>query len=107
MSTQDLSQHTPSLFDAAPPLEAVNKTADEEKGTGDPSKDFVRWCFSLGSDFRNSPDITNLRSWAKKAKLKLKPADEDRLLEESRQLFGKRLELHLKNSRPISESNAV
>ena len=81
MSTHDLSQHTPSLFDAAPPPEAVKEAVNEDKGTGDPSKDFVRWCFSLGSDFRNSPDITNLRFWAKNSKLKLKPADEDRLLE--------------------------
>lgn len=78
----------------------ADQTVNEDKGTGKPSKEFVRWCFSLGSDFRNSPDITNLRFWAQKAKLKLKPGDEVRLLEEARQLFSKRLELDLKKSDP-------
>src|SRR5579862_5912479 len=50
----------PSLFDAPPPESYVQ------------AKDFVRWCCSFGADFRNSPDITNLRYWAQKNNVKIR-----------------------------------
>jgi hypothetical protein len=97
MSTHDLTHVTPSLFDAAPPV-SIENPIREGKDSGRMAKDFVRWCFSFGSDFRNSPDITNLRFWASKAKLRLRADEETRVLSESRQLFSKRLEAMMKKS---------
>ena len=63
------TQDTPTLFDAPPPA-AVTQ-----------AKDFVRWCWSFGTDFRNSPDIANLRYWAQKNKVKIKDRDEAEILQ--------------------------
>jgi hypothetical protein len=90
MSTHDLSQ-TPSLFDSPPPTAAVKEPVKEERGTVKLAKDFVRWCCSFGEDFRNSPDVTNLRYWARKSKLKMKERDEAEVLEFARPLFLKRI----------------
>ena len=98
MSTRDLSHETPSLFDAH--LPSFVETPEEEKGAANPAKDFVRWCCSFGSDFRNSPDVTNLRYWARKNKLKFKERDEGSILETARPLFLKRVELLVKKSEP-------
>src|SRR3989304_8645671 len=114
MSRRDLSQQTPSLFDSLPPLVVTEEPAKiateepvkEEKGAPRLAKDFVRWCFGFGPGFRNSPDITNLRYWAQKSKLKLKPGDESRLLRESRELFDKRLEVLMKKpGDPVLDSS--
>ena len=85
---RELNQDTPSLFDAPPPP-AVSH-----------ARDFVRWCCSLGDEFRNSPDITNLRYWARKNKLKFKEREEDEILQVARPLFLKRLEQLVKKSEP-------
>lgn len=56
------------------------------------AKDFVRWCCSFGADFRNSPDITNLRYWAQKNNVKIKERDEREILETARPIFLKKIE---------------
>jgi len=91
MSTRDLSQ-APSLFDAPPPTAAVKEPVKEERGTLKLARDFVRWCCSVGERFRNSPDIVNLRYWARKNKLKMKEREESEILEFARPLFLKRIE---------------
>lgn len=70
----------PSLFDA-PPSESYVQ-----------AKDFVRWCCSFGADFRNSPDIANLRYWAQKNNVKIKERDEREILETARPIFLKKIE---------------
>src|SRR5207244_11692267 len=69
---RELSQDTPTLFDAPPPRTISH------------AKDFVRWCCSFGSDFRNSPDVANLRYWARKNKVKIIESDEVEILEAAR-----------------------
>ena len=56
------------------------------------AKDFIRWCFSFGSDFRNSPDIINLRIWSQKLKLRFENAEESEVITEARRLYLKRLD---------------
>ena len=94
MSTRDFRQDTPSLFETPPPATAEK----EEKGTDRLAKDFVRWCCSFGADFRNSPDVTNLRYWIHKNKLKIKQREEAEILDSARSLFVKRIELLIKKS---------
>ena len=75
--TQEIS---PSLFDAPPPASYLQ------------AKDFVRWCCSFGADFRNSPDVTNLRFWAKKANVTIHKSEEEEVLSTARSLFLRRVE---------------
>jgi hypothetical protein len=80
---------TPSLFDSTSseiPLADIGSGSSEKL-----ARDFVRWCFSFGETFRNSPDATNLKYWAKKAKLKIRESDEAGILSEARKLYQKRL----------------
>ena len=74
------------MFDAAPPVSYLYE------------KDFVRWCWSFGNDFRNSPDITNLRYWAQKNKVNINERDEVEILETARPLFLKRIEQAVRKS---------
>ena len=94
MSTRDISQETPSLFDATPPagVPDILEATKDEKGTDKLAKDFVRWCFSFGTTFRNSPDVTNLRYWAQKTKSKIEGNEEAEILAAARPLFFKRIE---------------
>ena len=87
--TQD-TQDTPTLFDAPPPP-AVSQ-----------AKDFVRWCCSFGTDFRNSPDIANLRYWAQKNKVKIKELEEPEILQAARVAFLKRLAQQVRKSEPVN-----
>jgi hypothetical protein len=89
--SQDLS---PSLFDAPPPLSYLH------------AKDFVRWCCSFGSSFRNSPDITNLRYWAQKNKIKIKERDEADILDTARPLFMKRVEQAVRKAERAERTEA-
>jgi len=92
---------TPSLFDVPPavlPAPAVEAPAREDRGTDQLAKDFIRWCFSFGSDFRNSPDVINLRTWCGKAKFKLHDHEESEVLVEARRLYFKRIEQTLKKA---------
>jgi hypothetical protein len=85
---------TPSLF--TPELlngsESTDVVASPEKSTDAIARDFVRWCWSFGSDFHNSPDITNLRSWLRKGHLSPSASEEEEILVEARRLFLKRVE---------------
>ena len=76
---RELSQDAPSLFDAPPSPTYLH------------AKEFVRWCCSFGNDFRNSPDITNLRYWAHKNKVKIKEREEIDILTVARPEFLKRV----------------
>ena len=85
---------TPSLF--TPELlngnDSIEVVESREKSTDVLARDFVRWCWSFGSDFRNSPDITNLRSWLGKGNLTPSASDEEEILVEARRLFLKKVE---------------
>ena len=101
MSTGNLFEQTPSALRAPPPATDVDepsKDEKDEKGTVRLAKDFVRWCCSFGAGFRNSPDFTNLRYWARKNKLKIKEREEAEVLEIARPLFFKRLEQETQKS---------
>ena len=73
-----------SLFDAPPPQTYLQ------------AKEFVRWCCSFGSDFRNSPDVSNLRYWAQKNEVKIHQPDEREILEASRTIYLKRIEQRIR-----------
>jgi hypothetical protein len=86
-SMRELTQESvPSLFDA-PPSESYLH-----------AKEFVRWCCSFGADFRNSPDVTNLRYWSQKSKIKIKERDEAEILDTARSMFQKRIEQAIRKS---------
>ena len=87
---RELSQDTPTLFDPPPPP-AVSQ-----------AKEFVRWCCSFGKDFRNSPDVTNFRYWARVKKLKIKDRDEAEILQAARIAFLKRIEQLMRKSEPVN-----
>ena len=92
---RDLLQDAPaSLFDPPPSQSYLH------------AKEFVRWCCSLGTDFRNSPDVTNLRYWAHKNKIKIKEPDESEILETARPLFLKRIEQGIKKSEKAEKTEA-
>ena len=88
------SSETPSLF--TPELlngnEAIQVTENAETATDVMARDFIRWCWSFGSDFHNSPDITNLRSWLKKEALSPTPSEEQEILVEARRINLKKVE---------------
>ena len=91
----------PSLFESTapiPPVVPVDTTPREEKRTDKLAKDFVKWCFSFGAEFRNSPDIINLHTWMGKTHLKLKDAEENEILFESRRLYLKRIDQMMKKA---------
>ena len=85
---------TPNLF--APEIltgEPVEDFVDtKEKSSAVLARDFVRWCCSFGNDFRNSPDITNLRVWMRKDKINPSSSEEVEILAEARRLFLKKVE---------------
>ena len=87
---RELSQDTPTLFDPPPPASVSQ------------AKEFVRWCFSFGNDFRNSPDIGNLRYWARMKKVKIKERDEAEVLQAARIGFLKRIEQLMRKSDPVN-----
>jgi len=56
------------------------------------ARDFVQWCWGVGDDFHNSPDITNLQFWLQKSHINQSQAKEDEILVEARRLFLKKVE---------------
>lgn len=91
----ETSLETPSLF--APELltggevvETVAETTDSSSVAA--ARDFVRWCCSFGTEFRNSPDITNLRVWMRKCSMSASSSEEEEILMEARRLFLKKVE---------------
>jgi hypothetical protein len=105
MSTRHPS-YTPSLFDTPPaaglqplPLqEPVREPDREDRDTIRLAREFVRWCCSFGPNFRNSPDVTNLRYWSHKNRLKLDGREEAEILVTARPLFLKRIEQLVRKS---------
>ncbi len=87
---RELSQDTPTLFDAPPPENISH------------ARDFVRWCCSFGNSFRNSPDIANLRYWAHKNKIKIKERSETEILESARAAFLRRIDQLMRKSQPLN-----
>ena len=85
---------TPSLFttELLNGNESLDVVASPEKSSDVSARDFVRWCWSFGNDFHNSPDITNLRSWLQREKLSPSASEEEEILVEARRLFLKRVE---------------
>jgi hypothetical protein len=80
--------------DITPPLNIPPPVPEPRKDERRPSKlaaEFVRWCCSFGSSFRNSPDIANLRFWTQKNKIRLKD-EEAEVLDAARVLFLKHIE---------------
>ena len=101
------SAGTPSLF--TPDLFAAPEKAEEpvraERDAGHSARDFVRWCWSFGSDFRNSPDITNLRFWLQKNRIEFSESEEDEILAEARRLFLKKVEQAVRKADVPKESD--
>jgi hypothetical protein len=90
-----LRVETPSLF--PPELVESQESSDAlvertERSSELRARDFVGWCWSFGSDFHNSPDITNLRYWMRKFQYSFSPEDEDEILVEARRLYLKKVE---------------
>jgi hypothetical protein len=102
MSTRDVPQQIPSLFDVplAAPVPDVLEPSWSEKGPDKLAKDFVRWCFSFGDHFRNSPDITNLRYWGKQSKSTIGESEEHHILTIARPLFFKRIDQLTRKAEP-------
>jgi hypothetical protein len=71
------------------------------------AKDFVKWCCSFGTEFRNSPDVSNLRYWAQKMKVKIKDREEDEILETSRSLFLKRIEQAIRKAERMENGQTL
>jgi hypothetical protein len=69
-----------SLFDAPPPPAYLH------------ARKFVTWCWSFGGEFRNSPDLTNLRYWARSNHIDMSQPDEAEVLEIARPMFSRRVE---------------
>ena len=86
---RELFQDTPTLFDAP------------QAATISHAKDFVRWCCSFGPDFRNSPDVANLRYWAKKNNVEIIEGDEVEILEAARIAFLTRIEQFMRKSEQL------
>ena len=87
-SIQSPSLFAPELLNGAEPLDIVA----EESAADVLAREFVRWCWDVGSDFHNSPDITNLRSWMRKRGTTLASSEETEILVEARRLFMKKVE---------------
>jgi hypothetical protein len=92
---RDLTQDTTaSLFDAPPSASYLH------------AKEFVRWCFSFGTDFHNSPDVTNLRYWVQKNKIRIKNDEETEILETARPIYFKRIEQAVRKAEVAQKSAA-
>jgi hypothetical protein len=89
--TQDAA---PSLFDAPPSASYLH------------AKEFVRWCCGFGPDFRNSPDVSNLRYWAHKNKIAIKDREEVEIVETARGLLLKRIEQTVRKAERAEKSEA-
>jgi hypothetical protein len=84
------SLFTPELLSGTDAIDVVAESA--EHSTEILARNFVRWCWSFGAEFRNSPDINNLRFWLRKEKAGSSPAEEGEILLEARRLFLKKVE---------------
>ena len=85
-----------SLFDVAEP--EPQQRPSRAISSAQIARTFVRWCFSLGTDFRNSPDETNLRSWAAGKGFPYKSSQEKQILKNARELYSQRITSSLRKS---------
>lgn len=85
-----------SLFDVVEPEPQQLRT--KPISSAQIARTFVRWCFSLGADFRNSPDVTNLRAWTGGNGLPYKSSQERQILKNARELHSQRIATSLKKS---------
>jgi len=83
-----------SLFDVAEP--EPQQLRAKPISSAQIARTFVRWCFSLGADFRNSPDETNLRTWSAGDGLPYKSSQERQILKNARELYAQRIISSLK-----------
>ena len=91
---RNLIDNLSSLFPAEGVLASATapvESADDKKSER-VAKEFVKWCWGFGADFRNSPDITNLRFWIRKVNLKVKDSEIEEIQNEARRLFGKKMD---------------
>jgi hypothetical protein len=77
---------TPSLITDTEPA------VGEESSSGQLARDFVKWCWNVGEDFHNSPDLANLQNWLEKKNEKLTAAEQGAILAEARRLYLKKVE---------------
>jgi hypothetical protein len=98
------SVQTPSLFSTPDsilseplPSEAVEKPGPQPNKI---AREFVAWCCSVGTNFRNSPDAGNFRFWMQRIKPAMSGLDESEVLLEARRLFLKKLEQSLRSAGP-------
>ncbi|HEX4998414.1 MAG TPA: hypothetical protein VFY29_09315 [Terriglobia bacterium] len=96
---------SPNLFDLVPDPGVVSEPAAAGGSLG-VAGDFVRWLFSFGADFRNSPDMTNLRFWLRQQRMDVQGNDEQEIIGRARLLFAKRLEKTLRKSETRSGAGA-
>jgi hypothetical protein len=89
ISLENPSLFTPELLNGS---ESIHVAAPDEKPTDVLAREFVRWCWSFGGEFHNSPDITNLRFWFRKGMLDPSASEEEEILVEARRLFLKKVE---------------
>ena len=90
------SLFSPELLDGTDSLDIVPQSA--EKSPEFLARDFVRWCWSFGNEFRNSPDITNLRFWLRRGKVSPSSDEEEEILAEARRLFLKKVALAVRKA---------
>jgi len=95
----ETSTETPELF--------TPENLIAESPIGNHSREFVRWCFSLGDGFRNSPDSTNFQTWLKKSNIKVSRAEESEILAEARRLFSKKVEQHVRRASAASAGSGA
>ena len=72
-------------------LKAEEPAVGEDSSSAILARDFVQWCWSVGDDFHNSPDITNLQFWMQKSRSNASRVQEDEILVEARRLFLKKV----------------
>jgi hypothetical protein len=83
---------SPGLFDALPADAPAAPAEPAEIRPERVARDFVRWLFSFGPDFRNSPDMTNLKFWLQRQNLDIRNGEEREIAAEARALFAKKIE---------------
>jgi hypothetical protein len=88
---------SPSLFDGLPEEGAAESAARSPERV---ARDFVRWLFSFGKDFRNSPDLTNLRFWLRRQNFDVGNEEEQEIAAVARVLFSKKLSETLRKADP-------
>ena len=78
-----------------------------ESPIGNHAREFVRWCFSVGDGFRNSPDYTNFQTWLKKSSTRISKTEESEVLAEARRMFSKKVEQHVRRAGAASAGSAA